>query len=75
MKKTCLFHHVVAEDMVAVEDFDGNMGTSLDVLGELDLRKATFANGFPQLVFPHSGSSSRCLRSAAHSATTVDVVE
>lgn len=48
-----LFHHVVAEDMFAVEDFDGNVVAVVDISGELHLRKASFSNGFSQLVFPN----------------------
>ena len=47
-----MFHHLVTEDLVAVEDFDGNVVTGLDILGELDLGKATLTQGSTQLVPP-----------------------
>lgn len=58
---TCLFHHLVAEDMVTIKDFDGNMVTILNVLSELDLSKASLANGFSQLVLSHAGTRSHGL--------------
>lgn len=47
-----MFDHLVTEDLVAVEDFDGNAVTSVDVSGELDLGKGTLTQGFTQLVVP-----------------------
>lgn len=47
-----MFHHLVTEDLVAVEDFDGNTVPSVDISGELDLGKGALTQGFTQLVVP-----------------------
>lgn len=64
---TCLFHHIISEDVVTVEDFDSNIVASVNVPGELNLCKASFANSFSKLVLPYTGTRSRCL--GAHALT------
>lgn len=56
-----MFDHLVTEHLDAVEDFDGNAVTGLEVLGELDLGKGTLTQGFTQLVLPDTCSRRRRL--------------
>ena len=60
-----MFNHLVTEDLVAIEDFNGNVVTGLNVLGELDLGKATLTHSFTKLVLPHTCPRRRWL-SRAH---------
>lgn len=60
-----MFNHLVTEDLVAIEDLNGNVVTGLNVLGELDLGKATLTDSFTKLVLPHTCPRRRCL-SRAH---------
>lgn len=62
-----MFDHLVTEDLVAVEDFDGNVFSGLEVLGELDLGKGTLTQGSTQLVPPDTcPRRRRLLRAHAH---------
>lgn len=56
-----MFHHLVAEDLFTVEDFNGNAIMGLNVLGELDLGEAALTQGSPQLVLPDARPRRRLL--------------
>lgn len=56
-----MFDHLMKEDLLAVEDFDGKTVTGVDVFCELDLRKATLTQSSPKLIFPDACSRRRCL--------------
>lgn len=47
--------HLVLEDLLLVEDLDGDILSGLDVPGELDLGEGAFAEGPAELVPPHTG--------------------
>ena len=47
--------HLVLEDLLLVEDLDGDILAGLDVPGELDLGEGAFAEGPAELVPPHPG--------------------
>lgn len=66
-----LLDHLVAEDLVLVENLDGDAVAGLHVAGVLDLGKASLAEGPPELVLPHPRprrypSSSDAAASVAH---------
>lgn len=47
--------HLVLEDLLLVEDLDGDILAGLDVPGELDLGEGAFPEGPAELVPPHPG--------------------
>jgi len=47
--------HLVLEDLLLVEDLDGDILAGLDVPGELDLGEGAFAEGPAELVPPNPG--------------------
>jgi hypothetical protein len=52
--------HLVLEDLLLVEDLDGDILSGLDVPGELDLGEGAFAEGPAELVPPHAGPAHGC---------------
>lgn len=56
---TDLFDHFVAEDLIAVEDLDGDEIAGVDVLRELNFPEASLAQGPSQFVLPHAHAHAR----------------
>lgn len=56
-----LLDHLMTEDVMAVDDLDGEGVAGVEVLGELDLGKAAFPDRLAKLVPPHAGPRRRYL--------------
>lgn len=46
----------MAEDLILVQDLDGDCFAGLGIAGELDLSKAALAKGLAELVLAHAGA-------------------